>query len=152
KDVDVAVDDVVLESDGLTIGRLISNDLVLNHRAVSRTHAGIKEISGEFWLFNFSESNGTSLNGELVNKTPVDDGEVIQIGPYLLQVRYLQSVLQIVVKRQLQVQTIEGAIALPVAPAGGENYAGATVLIKRPALPGTQSLTLGGAQRQQGTG
>jgi thioredoxin reductase len=152
KDVDVAVDDVVLESDGLTIGRLISNDLVLNHRAVSRTHAGIKEISGEFWLFNFSESNGTSLNGQLVNKTPLADGDVIQIGPYLLQVRYLQSVLQIVVERQLQVQTIEGAIALPVAPAGGENYAGATVLIKRPALPGTQALTLGGAQRQQGTG
>ena len=51
RDSDNAVDDIVLESEGLTIGRLVSNDLVLNHRAVSRTHAGIKEIKGEFWLF-----------------------------------------------------------------------------------------------------
>src|SRR5438876_9473027 len=77
KDGDVAIDDVMLESDGLTIGRLISNDLLLNHRAVSRTHAGIKEVGGDFWLFNFSASNGTSLNGELVDRTPLADGDVI---------------------------------------------------------------------------
>jgi len=53
KDGDVAIDDVQLDSDGLTIGRLISNDLVLNHRAVSRTHTGIKQVRGDFWLFNF---------------------------------------------------------------------------------------------------
>ena len=53
-----------------------------------------------------------------MNKTPLADGDVIQIGPYLLQVRYLQSVLQIVVERQLQVQTVEGAIALPVGTPG----------------------------------
>ena len=117
-DGDAAVDDVVLESDGLTLGRLISNDVVLNHRAVSRTHAGIKEINGEFWLFNFSESNGTSLNGQLVSKTPLADGDVVQIGPYLLLVHYLNQALAITVERQLEVQTVEGAMSLPVAPAG----------------------------------
>src|SRR5215510_12493880 len=140
KDVDVAVDDVVLQSDGLTIGRLISNDLVLNHRAVSRTHAGIKEISGEFWLFNFSESNGTSLNGQLVNKTPLADGDVIQIGPYLLQVNYLAQALAITVERQLQVQTADGSIVLPTAPAGaGEEDASATIVIKAAVIPGDRA-------------
>ena len=71
KDKDDAVDDVLLESEGLTIGRLVSNDLVLNNRMVSRTHAGIKEIGKEFWLFNLSTSNGTNLNGELVEQTPL---------------------------------------------------------------------------------
>src|SRR4029078_13613374 len=71
---DLAVDDVVLESEGLTIGRLINNDLVLNHRTVSRTQAGIKEINGEYWVFNLSSSNRTVLNGELVDKTPLADG------------------------------------------------------------------------------
>ena len=147
-DGDAAVDDVVLESDGLTLGRLISNDVVLNHRAVSRTHAGIKEINGEFWLFNFSESNGTSLNGQLVSKTPLADGDVVQIGPYLLLVHYLNQALAITVERQLEVQTVEGAMSLPVAPAG-EEETGATVMIKMPALPGSRAVTPGGTQRLQ---
>jgi thioredoxin reductase (NADPH) len=150
-DGDAAVDDVVLESDGLTIGRLISNDVVLNHRAVSRTHAGIKEIKGEFWLFNFSQSNGTSLNGQLVAKTPLADGDVVQIGPYLLLVHYLNQALAITVERQLEVQTVEGAMSLPVAPAG-EEETGATVMIKMPALPGSRTVTPGGTQRLQGAG
>jgi thioredoxin reductase/pSer/pThr/pTyr-binding forkhead associated (FHA) protein len=151
RDRDNAVDDVVLDSDGLTLGRLISNDVVLNHRAVSRTHAGVKEISGDFWLFNFSESNGTSLNGQLVGKTPLADGDVIQIGPYLLLVNYLKQTLAITVERQLEVQTAEGAVSLPVAPAG-EEETGATVMIKMPALPGSRTVTPGGTQRLQGTG
>jgi predicted component of type VI protein secretion system len=93
RDTDTAIDDVVLESEGLTIGRLVSNDLVLNHRAVSRTHAGIKEIRGEFWLFNLSQSNGTVLNGELVEKTALADGDVFRIGPFLIQVNYVQNAL-----------------------------------------------------------
>src|SRR5262249_4796895 len=147
KDTDVSVDDVILETEGLTIGRLISNDLVLNHRGVSRTHAGIKLIGSEFWLFNFSTSNGTSLNGELVDRTVLADGDVIQIGPYLLLANYLHSALGIVVERQLQVQTAEGSISLPIAPPGGEGDTGATVLIKIPALPGTKTVAPGGTER-----
>src|ERR1700704_4410116 len=153
KDSDVAVDDVMLESDGLTIGRLISNDVVLNHRAVSRTHAGIKEVSGDFWLFNFSKSNGTSLNGELVDRTPLADADVIQIGPYLLRVNYLQQALTITVERQVQVQTVEGSVVLPTAPAGGVHEdAGATIIIKSPFVPGARTVTPGGTERFQGTG
>lgn len=153
KDSDVVVDDVMLESDGLTIGRLISNDLVLNHRAVSRTHAGIKELAGDFWLFNFSKSNGTSLNGELVDRTPLADGDVIQIGPYLLLVNYLAHALSITVERQLQVQTLEGAVVLPTAASdAGTEDAGATIFIKAIPVPGAQSVTPGGTARLQGTG
>jgi thioredoxin reductase (NADPH) len=154
KDGDVAIDDVMLESDGLTIGRLISNDLLLNHRAVSRTHAGIKEVGGDFWLFNFSASNGTSLNGELVDRTPLADGDVIQIGPYLLRVNYLPQALAITVERQLQVQTAEGSVVLPTAPAGGaQEDAGATIMIiKSPVVPGARTVTPGGSERFQGTG
>jgi len=153
KDGDVAIDDVLLDSDGLTIGRLISNDLVLNHRAVSRTHTGIKQVGGDFWLFNFSKSNGTSLNGELVDKTPLADGDVIQIGPYLLQVNYLPQALAITVERQLQVQTLEGSVVLPTAPAEGSgDDSGATIVIKSPLTPGSQPLSPGGTQRFQALG
>ena len=73
---------MVIESEGLTVGRLIGNDLALNHPTVSRTHAGIKEIEGDYWIFNLSEANGTLLNGEQIEKTPLADGDLIQIGPF----------------------------------------------------------------------
>ena len=152
KDSDAAIDDVTLESEGLTIGRLISNDLVLNHRAVSRTHAGIKAISGDFWLFNFSKSNGTSLNGGLVDKTPLADGDVVQIGPYLMRVNYLPRALSITVERQLQLQTVEGSVILPTAPASGLEDTDPTIRIMASAIPGTRTTTPSGTARVQGTG
>src|ERR1044072_6156683 len=96
---DIEVDDAVIESDGLTVGRLISNDLALNHRTVSRTHAGIKEINGEYWIFNLSGSNGTLLNGELVDKTPLADCDAIQIGSYILLINYEENGLSIEIGR-----------------------------------------------------
>jgi thioredoxin reductase (NADPH) len=105
---DVTVDDVVLESDGLTVGRLISNDLLLNHRTVSRTHAGIKEINGEYWIFNLSTANGTVVNGELVERTPLADGDVVQIGRYILRVNYISNGLAITVEMEPEAQLSEG--------------------------------------------
>src|SRR5437868_6852100 len=138
RDTDNAVDDIVLESEGLTIGRLVSNDLVLNHRAVSRTHAGIKEIKGEFWLFNLSQSNGTILNGEVVEKTPLADGDVIQLGPFLIQVNYVQKALSLVIERALNTATEWEAGAVPATPGTAEEGV-STIIMKRPAMPGSQT-------------
>ncbi|HYP27675.1 MAG TPA: NAD(P)-binding domain-containing protein [Blastocatellia bacterium] len=129
KDKDRGVDDVALESEGLTIGRLIGNDLVLNHRAVSRTHAGIKEINGEFWLFNLSNSNGTVLNGELVEKSPLSEGDIIQIGPYVLAASRLGNALAITVERELELHAL-GLTPSKVLPV--DDGSGATVLVRMP--------------------
>ncbi len=88
---DLNLDAVEIESEGLTIGRLIGNDLALNHPTVSRTHAGIKEVRGDYWIFNLSEANGTLLNGEQIDQTPVADGDLIQIGPFFLYPRYISG-------------------------------------------------------------
>jgi thioredoxin reductase len=129
KDRDGALDDAFVESDGLTIGRLITNELVLNHRAVSRTHAGIIELEGTFWLFNLSESNGTLLNNELVDRMQLGDGDLIQIGPFLLLVRYLGGALWITVERELQMQAFEGSVSAPL-PASASEAEMKTYLVK----------------------
>jgi pSer/pThr/pTyr-binding forkhead associated (FHA) protein len=153
KDRDTSSDDVVLESTGLTIGRLVGNDLPLNHRAVSRTHAGVKEIKGEFWLFNLSQSNGTVLNGELVDRTPLADGDVIQIGPYLLRINVTQKALTITVERELEVHPVGGATSLLSVPQTDMGEEGiATVQIRIPSLPKPPSVVQGGTQRLKGTG
>lgn len=130
---DLPVDDVVVESEGLTIGRLISNDLSLNHRTVSRTHAGIKEFNGEYWIFNLSSSNGTVLNGELVDRTPLADGDVLQIGRYILRLNYIEDALAIAVEMEPEAQLQEAHAGVPPpAPAPAPDEAGrATQLFKR---------------------
>src|SRR5215471_3380110 len=126
-------DDSVIESEGLTIGRSIGNDLVLNHRAVSRTHAGIKPILDQYWLFNLSTSNGTLLGGQLVAKVPIADGDLIQIGPYLLKANYAGKSLSITVEMEMEVRPLEERTT-QLKPPPGAGVEEGTVLIEMPGL------------------
>ncbi|MEK6325407.1 MAG: NAD(P)-binding domain-containing protein [Acidobacteriota bacterium] len=146
---DKSVDDIVLESEGLTIGRLTGNDLVLNNRAVSRTHAGIREFDGEYWIFNLSESNGTVLNGWLVDKTPLLDGDVLQIGPYSLLANYAKQALSLIVQMDTEIHPVEGGATRMLF----EEDLGKTVMVKIPAGVKKQVVAPGGTKRfQMGTG
>ncbi len=143
---DVLVDEVSLESEDLIIGRDMRSDVVLNHRAVSRQHAGISyganlpdlavtpQNAQRFWLTNLSSSNGTLLNGEAVTIVPLFDNDVIQIGPYLLRVDYAGDSLVLTVEMELKVQPLESRTAILQMPRGTSDK---TQLIKMPA-PGTR--------------
>src|SRR5947209_19221183 len=79
---DLNVDAVALVAEGLKVGRAPSCELVLNHPTVSRLHAGINEADGRFYLYNFSHSSGTTLNGRIVATESAEvlaDGDVVQI-------------------------------------------------------------------------
>lgn len=119
---DINIDPVEIESEGLTIGRLTGNDLTLNHPTVSRTHAGIKEIKGDYWIFNLSEANGTLINGEQIDKTPLADGDLIQIGPYFLYPQYIQNGIQLSIEMSVNPLPVEaiGTGALPSQPEEGK--------------------------------
>jgi hypothetical protein len=106
---DINIDPVEIESEGLTIGRLAGNDLALNNPTVSRTQAGIKEINGDYWVFNLSEANGTLLNGELIEQTPLADGDLIQIGPFFLYPKYTEGGLQIDVEISVKPLPVEAS-------------------------------------------
>src|SRR3954464_37856 len=119
---DLNVEPVVLVSDGLKIGRLPSCELVLNHPSVSRLHAGINEADGRFYLYNFSHSSGTALNGRVVPVEAAEalvGGDVIQIGPYFLYVDREGDTLFIRVRMEVAVNVgeAEGRAELPQAQA-----------------------------------
>src|ERR1051325_2134730 len=109
KDLVRSVDDLVLETDALGIGRLKDSDLKLNHRTVSRLHAGIKYVRGYYWFNNLSESNGTTINGKIVGKIPLPliDGDQIQIGPYVLKLAYVNASLLITVELKIGADPIQ---------------------------------------------
>src|SRR5919108_1081584 len=106
---DMNLDPVEIESEGLTIGRLTGNDVALNHPTVSRTHAGIKEINGDYWIFNLSEANSTLLNGEMIEQTPLADGDLIQVGPFFLFPKYTNDGLHLEVEMSVRPLPIESS-------------------------------------------
>ncbi|MBE1283375.1 MAG: type VI secretion system-associated FHA domain protein TagH [Rhodobacteraceae bacterium] len=75
----------------LTIGRGAENDLVLPdpNRELSKRHCAIEDHNGNVIVVDFS-TNGTFLNyGKLAlgsTPTPLNDGDILSIGPYELMV------------------------------------------------------------------
>src|SRR6266576_3438922 len=74
--------------EALRIGRDPDCELLLNHPTISRQQAGIKEIQGHFYLFHFSSTNATTLNGKLVAPEAPEalaSGDNVRMGPLFLQ-------------------------------------------------------------------
>jgi len=116
---DLNVDAVTLVTDGLKVGRLPSCELVLNHPTVSRLHAGINEAGGRFYLYNFSHSSGTTLNGRVVPTEfaeVIADGDVVQIGPFFLHFARAGDALSVVVTLEVAVHVGEAEAPAAAAP------------------------------------
>lgn len=63
----------------LNIGRLDTNDIVLDDYKVSREHAVLKFSGTEFMIVDLASTHGTYVNGEAVDRRTVHFGDKIQI-------------------------------------------------------------------------
>ena len=71
---------LALTEDVTTIGSVAGNSVVLADPAVSRKHAGIRKVEGNFELADFGSTNGVYVNGQKVPKKTLDIGDVIRVG------------------------------------------------------------------------
>ncbi|HMQ31481.1 MAG TPA: adenylate/guanylate cyclase domain-containing protein [Chloroflexaceae bacterium] len=80
---------------GLTIGRQLDNEIVLNHAIVSRKHARIELRGRQAWLLDLDSRNGVTVNRLRVKEEQLGDGDAIGVGPFELQFedRAAQSVV-----------------------------------------------------------
>jgi FHA domain len=109
---DRSVDPVVLVCEGLAIGRSPGCEVHLNHPTVSRLHAGVRREGEEFYLSHLSSSNSTTLNAKLVeDRAALADGDVAQIGPFVLTFHFTPTLLDICVHYQTAVRIGDGAVA-----------------------------------------
>src|SRR5437879_6367437 len=91
------------EKDGIYIGRLNTCEIVLDHRSVSRIHAGINYLDPKYQLINLSSSNVLTPNGRLLENKQSDilaDGDIIQIRPFTIRVARSDKKLSLTVEQQ----------------------------------------------------
>lgn len=66
--------------DALSIGRAMSNGIVIDHPSVSRSHAQIVRDHQTFRLKDLNSSNGLWINGQKVDDVLLENGMSVQLG------------------------------------------------------------------------
>jgi len=70
----------VLDKAAVVIGRTEENDIVINHRSISRHHAKIVRESGHYHIVDLQSANGVRVNGEEYGKVELRKGDHIDLG------------------------------------------------------------------------
>ncbi|TAJ95213.1 MAG: FHA domain-containing protein [Gammaproteobacteria bacterium] len=74
-----------LNKERVTIGRKPDNDIPIDNLAVSGKHALIISILDDSFLEDLGSTNGSYVNGKLVKKHALKNGDVISIGKHELK-------------------------------------------------------------------
>jgi two-component system, cell cycle response regulator len=69
----------------LTIGRDVSNAVVLDYESVSRRHARLQRRGEQWWIVDNNSTNGTYTNDQLLRETALRNGDRIKIGDVILK-------------------------------------------------------------------
>src|SRR5215813_3234505 len=72
---------VSLNYERLTIGRLDSNDIMLPFAQVSRQHAELHRVGGQWWISDLHSTNGLHLNSRRIQDHALEDGDKIVLAP-----------------------------------------------------------------------
>lgn len=155
---DLQVDPVTIVAEGILIGRLPTCELLLNHPSVSRLQAGITNVAGDYYIRNFRSGNPILLNGRKLHEyVALADGDVLGVGPFVLNIDLIEGILAIKVSIQIGatpgdavvrkeasgVWDLPATVRLPSAPLEGLAAAGGHKKAPRkppPPAAGTKAL------------
>jgi hypothetical protein len=76
-----------LKSGQLVMGRATDADITLNDPGISRHHARIVREGDDFIVEDLGSTNGTEVNGQLVKRRRLADGDRVRLGSSTLQFR-----------------------------------------------------------------
>ncbi len=77
--------EVIINKPTITIGRRTTNDIVLNHLAISGVHAMIETVNQDSFIEDLNSTNGTQVNGQPVKRHYLQNGDVIVLARYSLK-------------------------------------------------------------------
>jgi hypothetical protein len=78
----------------VTIGRSLDNDIVLDDARVSRKHAQLRRRYGQYVLYDWNSSGGTTVNGRPADETPLRHGDVIAFAGVKVRFEQLDAAAQ----------------------------------------------------------
>ncbi len=130
-----------LDQERFTIGRKPENEIQIDNLAVSGKHALIITILDDSFLEDLGSTNGTYVNGKLVKKHALKDGDVIAIGKH--ELKYINENASDDEDEFEKTMIIKpGSASAAVAAAQAAEQAGAAAAA--PAAPTVASSTSGG--------
>ncbi len=125
---------VELNKERTTIGRRPENDIQVDNLAVSGQHAVVTTILNDSVVEDMHSTNGTMVNGKIVQKHLLQHGDTIEIGKHMIK-----YVVENTTAKPYQDFAKTMVIRKPEAGAGGAPAAPAQVLadapVARPAPP-----------------
>lgn len=65
------------------IGRLPSNEIPVTDTRMSRRNTRIVNRAGRWWVEDLESKNGTFLNGESIDKAPLEESDELRVGETL---------------------------------------------------------------------
>ena len=68
----------------INIGRRLENDLVIDDPRVSRNHAQLRAVEGNYVLFDLNSTGGTFVNGSRISETIIYPNDSISLGGVIL--------------------------------------------------------------------
>jgi ABC transport system ATP-binding/permease protein len=69
-----------LDKAAVVIGRTEENDIIINHRSVSRHHAKVVREKTHYTIVDLQSANGVRVNGEEYGKVELRRGDLIDLG------------------------------------------------------------------------
>ena len=72
----------------VTVGRISSADVLINHGLVSRKHCDIFQREGQLWVKDHGSANGTFVNLQRVQEGHLPSGSRLSVGPVTFGVVY----------------------------------------------------------------
>ena len=79
--------DFPMKGEKLTIGRSPDSDLRIPTPDVSRNHCEVLVDAGDLIVHDTGSSNGTYVNGEMVDETELSPGDQLRVGPVTFVVK-----------------------------------------------------------------
>lgn len=81
-----------LEKNPILIGRDTKCDIKIMEEGISRQHAKIEKHKDVYIISDLGSTNGTSVNGEQVPQTTIQEGDKIRLGDVLLRFSFQDSI------------------------------------------------------------
>jgi ABC transport system ATP-binding/permease protein len=70
----------VLDRPSLVIGRTPENDIVLNHKSISRHHAKVIRDADKYIVVDLESANGVRVNGSEFERVELKSGDTLELG------------------------------------------------------------------------